>query len=118
MIRLLLISLFLIGCASLQTSMTERNPVGTFTTNLNAKELVDCMNTNQPPKPPLAIAKVTLIWLAPTKFIDGSDVIYFAKDPNGMSFILENGIAEMYVIGGIEEPRLKFWRDHYSSVCG
>ena len=118
MIRLLLISLFLTGCASLQTSMTERNPVGTFTTNLNAQELVNCMNTNQPPKPPLAITKPTIIWLAPTKFIDGSDVIYSATDPNVSAFILENGIAGMYVLGGIDEPRIQFWRNHYASVCG
>ena len=116
--RLLLTLLFLTGCASLQTSMTERNPVGTFKTNLNAQEFVDCMNMNQPPKPPLAVVKPIVIWLAPTKFIDGSDVIYHSATPDVLSWIVDNGVAEMYVLGGDDGPRVQLMRNHYASFCG
>ena len=120
-IVLLLTISFISGCAALTTTMEERNPIGTFTTTLNVKGLVDCVNQNQPPSSPYAIIPQPLIlWSEPTKFTDGSSVFYYFNMYNEpiMAFILENGIAEMYNYNGKDNQYIKQWRDHYASFCG
>ena len=115
----LITPLVLLGCASLTSIMEERKPIGTFTTTLSVDDLVDCMNMNQPPKPPLAIIKPTILWTSPTKFTDGSDVFYYQAGSSAIvGIILNNGVAEMYNEVGFDEPLFKNWREHYSSVCG
>ena len=48
MIRLLLISIFLTGCATLGDELLERNYIDTFKTNLESDVFYECLNANQP----------------------------------------------------------------------
>ena len=104
--RFLLTLLFLTGCG-IKAPMEQRNPIGTFTTNLTPQELVDCMNRYHG----------GLFWLSPTKYTGGLDVIY-SSPPVEMSLILDNGIAEMYFSGRFDSARFKKQREDYAAVCG
>ena len=97
--------------------MEQRTPIGSFTTMLNAEELVECMNTNPLPKEANPLFASNLVWLRPTKYTDGTDVIYWARDPKSLAFILDNGVAEMYNYVGLDTPYTKSIRKHYQSVC-
>ena len=120
-VLLVLISLLLAGCQSLQleTHMDNRDPIGTFKTSyLDSQELVDCLNMNQPPKPETVFdGGLAWVWLSPTKYKDGSTVIYFLKFPTLFSLIHQDKTVEFYSATGFDEQPLKEVREHYQSVC-
>ena len=119
MIRLLLTLLFLSGCTTMPNAMLERTPLASFPTNLNAEEFVECMNLNQPPKPPLQLFDSKIVWNQPKPFFNDLEVIYlFGQEEEHVSWIVDNGVAEMYTFVGLHSQWTQGWFKHYSSVCG
>ena len=116
--RLLLVLMFLSGCASVKDNVRERNYIASFKTTLGAEDFVVCMNAN---------SVYDIVWLPPTEYTETTEITYNLSSSMGFvrageyQILYENGVVEFYESSPFAPKPinpLKQEVEYYQKVCG
>ena len=114
--RLLLVLIFLSGCASVKDNVRERNYTASFKTSLSAEDFVVCMNAN---------SEYGLEWLPPAKYTETTEITYNLTSQNqfvrtgGFQILYENGVVEFYEDSPLNDFGIvKDVAENYQKFCG